>query len=88
MKINWKVRLRNPVFWATAIPAFITFIYSLLSALEITPKIEQETILKVFATICSMLSIFGVVTDPTTQGMSDSERAMSYLFPWKRNKKD
>lgn len=83
MKINWTVRLKNPVFWLTIIPAAITFIYTLLGAFGVVPSISQDVIINAITAIISALATLGVLVDPTTSGVSDSSQAMSYEEPKK-----
>ena len=72
MKINWKVRLKNPVFWLTVIPAVITFVYTVLGAVGVV---------HIITALISALTTVGVLVDPTTKGVGDSERAMGYDVP-------
>lgn len=81
MQLNLKVRLKNPVFWLTFIPAVLTFVYTMLSCFGITPGISQETFLNALSAIVTALTTLGVLVDPTTQGMADSNRAMTYNSP-------
>lgn len=81
MKINWKVRIKNPVFWATLIPAIIALIYSVFSLLEIVPSISEDTLINAVAAIISGLTALGVLVDPTTSGIGDSDRALEYMTP-------
>ncbi len=83
MKLNLKVRLKNPVFWLTIIPAIITFIYTILGVLGIVPSISQDVIINSITAIISALTTLGVLIDPTTSGMSDSSRALTYTEPIK-----
>lgn len=81
MKINWKVRLRNKT-WLTAIIALVvSFIYDLLAMVEVVPPLSEDWLLSLFQTILTLLTALGVVIDPTTQGASDSDRAMHYTNP-------
>ncbi|MBT2215819.1 phage holin [Virgibacillus dakarensis] len=83
MKINWKVRLKNKAFWLAVIPAVLLvaqivtgwFGYNFAADL-----IGQEAT-KFVNAVFSVLVIFGIVNDPTTENMSDSKRAMSYHKP-------
>lgn len=86
MKINFKVRLKNKTFWLTVIPAIITVVYAVLGLLDKQPEIAQETVVKVITTILSVLTVLGVIVDPTTEGLGDSDRAMGYLVPFKKKK--
>lgn len=81
MKINWKVRFQNKV-WLTAFVLFIvSAIYRLLSLLEITPKIPEATIIDIVTRLIDLAALLGMVIDPTTKGVSDSDRAMNYEEP-------
>ena len=81
MKINWKVRLKNPVFWTTLIPAVVTFVYTLLGLFGAVPAMSEETLLNAAFAIITGLTTLGVLVDPTTAGVSDSEQAMTYDKP-------
>ena len=81
MKINWKVRLRQPAFWIATILVVISFVYSVLALAGVVPSITEESIQNVFITIVAMLAQLGIVVDPTTKGISDSDRAMNYDKP-------
>lgn len=78
MKINWKIRIKNPVFWMTFIPAMLTFIYTALGLFGVVPGVSQEMAVKLASMIISVLVTLGVLVDPTTSGVSDSARAMGY----------
>lgn len=88
MKLNLKVRLKNKVFWITLVPALITVIYAVLSLFDVVPAIAEETAVKGFYAIISILTVLGVVIDPTTKGVGDSERAMGYERPFEDSAED
>ena len=79
--INWKLRLKNKTTLVTIVLTAISFIYMALDALGIVPKFEQSVIVKVAMGVIDLLAILGIIVDPTTEGVSDSERAMSYTEP-------
>ena len=83
MMINWKVRLLNKTFWLTLVPALALLLQTFLAVFNV--KIELgETIDKLLVFINALfvvLVIVGVVNDPTTSGISDSTRAMTYERP-------
>ena len=81
MKINWKVRLKQPSFWIATIPVVITFVYSVLALMGIVPSITQDAVQNLFLALVAVLAQFGIVVDPTTKGVSDSDRAMKYNTP-------
>lgn len=71
MKINWKVRLTNKLWWTQIISAILLVITS--AGIELPSWINNEVILAVL----SVLTLLGIITDPTTQGVLDSDLAMS-----------
>jgi phi LC3 family holin len=81
MKINWQVRIKNPVFWLTIIPAAATFVYAILGAFGIIPPISEDVLVNALSAIITALATLGVLVDPTTKGAGDSDRAMSYTKP-------
>ena len=81
MKINLKVRFKNPVFWLTVIPAAVTFIYTVLGAVGVVPAVSEDMIVNIITALVSALTTLGVLVDPTTKGVGDSERALGYDTP-------
>ena len=81
MKINWKVRLRNPVFWLTGVPAVITTVYAILGLFGVVTAISEDLLINLITTLISTLTTLGVLIDPTTKGTSDSKQAMTYTEP-------
>lgn len=81
MKINLKVRFKNPVFWLTVIPAVITFVYTVLGAVGVVPSLSEDVVVNIVTALISALTTVGVLVDPTTKGVGDSERAMGYDAP-------
>lgn len=82
MKINWGVRLRNPVWLSSAISLIVGTIYGILDLLGIVPQISSKAILDIASKVLQILGMFGLIQDPTTAGLSDSNRAMTYVVPW------
>ena len=83
MKINWKVRLRNKTWLASLMALVVTFVYNLLAMLEIAPAVTEDWVMGIISTVLTLLTALGVLIDPTTQGVQDSERAMLYVEPGK-----
>ena len=81
MKINLKVRMKNPVFWLTIIPALATFAYTLAGLFGVVPAISEEVLVNALTAIVTALTTLGVLVDPTTKGLDDSERANQYTKP-------
>lgn len=81
MSINWKVRFRNKV-WLTAFLAFIlSTVYQVLAMFDVMPAITQDTIAQVIAAVLQLLTLMGVIVDPTTKDFADSPRALGYKVP-------
>ena len=81
MKINWKVRFRNKTWLAGVLALIVTFVYDLLAAFEVVPAVSEDWIIGIIGTVLTLLTALGVVIDPTTQGIPDSDRAMLYDEP-------
>lgn len=83
MKINWKVRLKNKTFWVSIIPALLLLIQQICSLFGITLELNDlsDKLIEITGTVFSALALLGIVNDPTTQGLSDSARAMTYEKP-------
>ncbi len=81
MNINWKVRLRSGPFWLGLISLVLTFIYTLLNMAGIVPQFEQKQVRDIVVMLLQILAFIGVVSDPTTKGIEDSEQAMGYNEP-------
>ena len=82
MKINWKVRFKNKVFLTAFISLIVGFVYSMLGLFDIFPAITKNSILLIVDQVLTFLGLIGVIVDPTTAGLGDSDRAMSYEEPW------
>ena len=79
MPINWKVRIKNKVFWVSFIPAVLLLIQAIAAIFDYVLDIgmvENHLLTLADAVFC-VLSILGVVTDPTTAGIADSQRALT-----------
>lgn len=81
MKLNLKVRARNPVFWLTFIPAIASCIYTILGCFDIAPTISQDALIQVATALVTALTTIGVLVDPTTKGVGDSSNALTYESP-------
>lgn len=83
MKINWKVRLKNKNFWLAVIPATLLLVQVILAVFGVEIDIGDigNKLIAVVNAAFVVLSILGIVTDPTTKGISDSEQALTYDEP-------
>ena len=59
--------------------------YSMLGLFDIFPAMTRNNVMEIVNQILTFLGLIGVLVDPTTAGISDSERAMGYEEPWEDN---
>ena len=83
-RINWKVRIKNKMFWLALIPAVLLLVQAgcAVFGIELDFGDLQEKLLTVVNALFAVLVILGIVVDPTTEGVGDSKRAMTYEEPW------
>lgn len=81
MKINWKLRLKNKATLTALGGATLVFVYSVANALGVTLPVEQAQVTDFLAALLVLLVSLGIVVDPTTKGVDDSEQAMGYDSP-------
>ena len=83
MKINWLVRLKNKVFWLFIIFATLLLVQTVAAVMGFQLDFGDisEKLIAVVNAVFVVLSILGIVTDPTTDGVGDSTRALTYTTP-------
>lgn len=83
MKINWTVRLKNKAFWLGLIPAVLLLAQQLCALCGVNLDVSglSEQLIGICGTVFAVLALLGVVNDPTTKGIADSDRAMEYEKP-------
>lgn len=81
--INWKVRIKNKNFWLALIPAVILLIQAVgaVFGYKWDFVVLNQQLAAVINALFTVLAILGVVTDPTTAGITDSAQAMTYEVP-------
>ena len=83
--INWKVRLKNPAFWTGLIGVLATLAISVaqLLGVDIAEVVTgwQSALVALVTAIFGILALVGVVADPTTSGVRDSNQALTYTKP-------
>lgn len=87
MELNWKVRIKNHNFWIAIIPALLLVVQAVaeLFGLHIDLGEVGNKLLDIVNSVFLVLSILGIVNDPTTAGLKDSKLAMTYLEPKRRD---
>ena len=75
--INWIVRIKNKAFWVALIPAVLLLIQVVAAVFGYTLDLGNlgNKLLDVVNAVFAVLAILGVVTDPTTKGITDSDQA-------------
>ena len=83
MKINWIVRLKNKAFWMAIVPAILLLAQQICGMFGIKIEIAGLTdqLLAIIGTVFAILSLIGIVNDPTVATLSDSNQAMTYTEP-------
>ena len=82
MKMNWKVRFKNKVWLGMFLSLIIGFIFNMLKLFEECPPFTENTVMNIVNQVLTFLGLIGVIVDPTTAGIEDSNRAMGYEEPW------
>lgn len=83
MNINWKLRFQNKVSLTAIVVQAVTLIYTMLGLFGIVPGISEDQLINVMCMLVELMCLLGIVVDPTTQGVQDSEQAMAYSEPRK-----
>ena len=78
MKINIKQRFKNKTFVISLITLILATIYQILGMFDIVPKVSEDTLTGVLMLVVNFLSALGILVDPTTEGLNDSARALTY----------
>lgn len=86
--MNWTVRLKNPLFWAQILLSILTPVlaYAGLTAQDLTTWAKLGELIRMalsnpYVLSLVTISVFNTVTDPTTKGVTDSDRAKGYITP-------
>ena len=83
MNVNWRVRISNPNFWTSLIPALLLLVQAVAALFGWTIDLSdmQGKLILVVDALFTVLAMIGLVNDPTTATFSDSELAMTYEEP-------
>lgn len=81
--INWKVRFKNKRFVIAFIAGLLLLVkqVSVLFGYNLNTEMFNTNINGIVDTVFLILGLLGIVNDPTTQGFSDSEQALTYKEP-------
>lgn len=87
MKINWKVRIKNKMFWLSVVPAVLLLVQALAAPFgyKFDFGVLNQQLADIINAAFVVLAILGVVVDPTTHGVNDSTNALNYDQPKKED---
>ena len=81
MNINWKVRLKSGPFWMGIASAIITAVFYILNLCGAVTNVTAGQIIEVVQMLLLIPASIGIISDPTTKGVQDSQLAMTYDAP-------
>ena len=84
--MNWKLRYMNKATLISLVTLVLALVYQALHMLGIIPSIDQQDLLDWICRLIDLLALLGIVIDPTTEGIGDSDLAMSYERPSPKTK--
>ena len=79
--MNLKLRLQNKAILMAILITSIVLIYKILGLFDIKPGVSEDELKNAVSIFVELLVLLGVVVDPTTKGIKDSEQAMEYKEP-------
>ena len=91
MKINWKVRFKNPCVLVTTWqrPIFLPMLACLgfnwedMTSWQAVGNVLLQAVQSPIIVVSVLVSVWNLLNDPTTSGLSDSSQALSYTEPKK-----
>ena len=81
MNINWKLRFKNKTTLAALLAVIVAFVYQVLGIVGVTPPVSEDQVTQIIGLIMNILVGLGVIVDPTTAGLKDTNQAMEYTSP-------
>lgn len=88
MKINWKVRLKNPQFWIAIGVVFFANLFAMsgvtfeeVNSWSQLGSLILDALKNPYTFITLGAFVYATALDPTTSGVSDSKQALRYIKP-------
>lgn len=81
MKINWKIRFKHKPFLIALFALLGLLVQQVAAIFGVDTTIYNEQATDLFNTVLAILVLLGIVSDPTTSGVSDSKQVMRYQKP-------
>lgn len=79
--INWKARLRSGPFWIGVGSAVVAAVFAIVQLIGVDLPVTADQVLNVFTLVLMIPASIGIISDPTTKGLSDSAQALTYDKP-------
>lgn len=79
--MNLKLRLKNKTTLLAIVLAAVAFVYQVLGICGVAVPIAEDQVVQIAGIIINLLVGLGILVDPTTAGIGDSPRALSYEKP-------
>ena len=83
MKINWKIRFKNPTWWAQVVASIVMplvvgmgYGWSDMTSWATLGEVIAAALGNPVVVVAMVVSVFNLITDPTTSGISDSKSAL------------
>ena len=81
MNINWKLRWKNKTTLTAIVLAVVALVYQILAVAGIVPGVSESQVVEIVGMVINLLCLLGIVVDPTTSGITDSQQALTYDTP-------
>ena len=81
MDINWRLRFKNRTTVTALISALVVFVFQVAGALGVTLPVGADQVMQAVTAVLTVLAALGIVTDPTTSGVGDSDEALQRTEP-------
>lgn len=76
MKINWAARLNNRTFWVALVALLMVLANQVAAIFGVDITVYNGQVTAITETVLGILGLLGLVVDPTTPGLSDSQRVL------------
>ena len=60
----------------------VGFVFNILRLFDVAPAVTESLVMNIAGQVLTFLGLIGVIVDPATAGLGDSNRAMGYQEPW------
>lgn len=81
--MNWKLRFQNKTVLCAILAQTAAIAYVAMGFFGVVPPVTENALVAFGGMVVELLVLLGVVVDPTTDGVGDSEQAMGYDRPRK-----